>query len=510
MTRMFRDFALEGQYEYALSGLVESFEGLGYDRAVSILKGTHRLNGASPRYVNDVLTENTIGIEEDHEAETAEYLEELQRRFDGCVRNGLSWYEPYAWIDGYGIEDMPKGVKSVAGPDLATARARHYMDDAVKDKTLYVTRDRVDNAYSAGVVAVLYRVRSAPPAWLTVDAPRVTAFGLGAPLFDGPLPPLERRGWSAWYGRQQKIVKLPSGVLSRWSDSRGAKPDPALAAQQEAQNAAEEREDRSAYFAEQDAREEARAAAWEAKDLDYHNRIREQAAEPMGGGFFTLRVERAAEDARPTSYSIPRLPFYCNSQRMNIRLMESVLADKATARLPKWPNVCPPSYKLTMDDQNHSDWMTGATPRIRWDDWYGTRKDEPLHEAVYRAFGEINGDAPGAPLRLSGRGVGCGMAFQPGADPDKVPSHVLEAVLASSFVLVTPTADPKYTSLATHKNCVGIITEVGGSLCHFAVIGREFGLRVLRVENACLRYPSGYDLSVDCDNATVNIIQEKP
>jgi hypothetical protein len=62
---------------------------------------------------------------------------------------------------------------------------------------------------------------------------------------------------------------------------------------------------------------------------------------------------------------------------------------------------------------------------------------------------------------------------------------------------VIPNASIQYDLAA--RNADVIITEVGGSLAHLAIVSREKGKILLRVDNAVERFPYWTKLRVDLD-----------
>jgi phosphohistidine swiveling domain-containing protein len=68
-------------------------------------------------------------------------------------------------------------------------------------------------------------------------------------------------------------------------------------------------------------------------------------------------------------------------------------------------------------------------------------------------------------------------------------------------ILILPHAGPEYQDMAMKAGLV--ICEVGGKLAHLAIVGREFGLPLIQVENAYNLFKEGAKLTIDFENATI-------
>jgi phosphohistidine swiveling domain-containing protein len=76
--------------------------------------------------------------------------------------------------------------------------------------------------------------------------------------------------------------------------------------------------------------------------------------------------------------------------------------------------------------------------------------------------------------------------------------------LKQGEVLVTHHADPGWTSLFTIAS--GLIVEVGGVVCHAAMVARELGLPAVSVTGATTLIPDGALIELDADEGRVAII----
>jgi phosphoenolpyruvate synthase/pyruvate phosphate dikinase len=77
-------------------------------------------------------------------------------------------------------------------------------------------------------------------------------------------------------------------------------------------------------------------------------------------------------------------------------------------------------------------------------------------------------------------------------------------------VIVISEANPDYEMVA-HKaaknNCI-LITEIGGKLCHLAVVGREFKLVLIQFEDARSKLPEGYNCKVNLLEGKIEVLNE--
>jgi pyruvate,water dikinase len=71
-------------------------------------------------------------------------------------------------------------------------------------------------------------------------------------------------------------------------------------------------------------------------------------------------------------------------------------------------------------------------------------------------------------------------------------------------VLVTHHADPGWTPLFTIAS--GLVVEVGGVICHAAMVARELGLPALSVTGATTLIPDGALIELDADEGRVAIV----
>jgi pyruvate,water dikinase len=73
--------------------------------------------------------------------------------------------------------------------------------------------------------------------------------------------------------------------------------------------------------------------------------------------------------------------------------------------------------------------------------------------------------------------------------------------LRQGEILVTHHADPGWTPLFTIAS--GLIIEVGGVICHAAMVARELGMPALSVTGATSLIKNGSDVELDADEGRV-------
>lgn len=78
--------------------------------------------------------------------------------------------------------------------------------------------------------------------------------------------------------------------------------------------------------------------------------------------------------------------------------------------------------------------------------------------------------------------------------------------LKNDDILVTHHTDPGWTPLFTM--CSGIVIEVGGLICHAAMVARELGVPAVVIRGATSLIRDGATIELDADNGTVKVVEE--
>lgn len=78
--------------------------------------------------------------------------------------------------------------------------------------------------------------------------------------------------------------------------------------------------------------------------------------------------------------------------------------------------------------------------------------------------------------------------------------------LKEGEILVTHHTDPGWTPLFTIAS--GVVIEVGGIICHAAMVARELGVPAVVIRNATVLIPDGSLVELDADTGKVRIISK--
>src|SRR5262249_8202139 len=91
--------------------------------------------------------------------------------------------------------------------------------------------------------------------------------------------------------------------------------------------------------------------------------------------------------------------------------------------------------------------------------------------------------------------------------PARVITDPSRDVLRAGEILVAPFTDPGWTPLFVHA--AGVVTEVGGTMTHGAVVAREYGIpAVVSVVSAVERIKTGRRIRVEGTRGFVQVLEE--
>ena len=369
------------------------------------------------------------------------FEKKVDRLYAGRMRIGVLWFRPVAWIDGYGPEDM----RNAHGRPVYR-RHRGY-------------ENRGWHYAGHNEVVLLAKPPKKAP-WRKEYIENYEDDYIFEPCGERPhwMTPcrdatqalkewyeagrgLDHRGWIPWYAEQHEGASEAPRNMFLMADKKD-------------KQAVEDAEDAEYELARQ------------AQYNGYQDRILEQAGDDVFTFSFNDKTLR-----------IPRAPF-----------LHWVLDRAGAGHLaPPWTPVSPSGLKIMLDDPNHNDWVIGAGLPLNYD-------DRPLHDALFshamdmaRTYTRSEcGIIAGGPHAL-------GPAYHP----------AVNEIAPTGSIVILPNLQPKW--LPSVQGAAAIVTEQGGPMAHLAQIALERRLPIVRIKDACTRYPAGTVLSVDCDTLEVRI-----
>jgi len=492
VTERVREWMLEGRTLRALRFLQESF-GMGYEEAVSILRGTHYLTGSSR-------TAGYVNLEPvpEGDADGAAYLQNLRKMFAGTWKRQGKFYRPYAVVKNVSRSACEWAWRAT-GPLSYVSVPEHHRQQA-----MYYSRDRDRDLAECLRVGeddrffyVLFEKVEEPPFFLdTFERPQAALDDFlkcgGLRAYGGEDARSGERAQAALAvdgnsaedgGRDQPdfylIVKrdgvayfegtdVPVWVLLQMTAS--FTDDEGILEEYPALTSAHIQEGRHYIglnkYEVADARDTHYDNEWSKGQERRTEKVRAQAE--SFGGYLTLTVERPEGDDRPAEYQIPQNAFYGWAlDRTALRPLK-----------PAWDPVSASGLRLESDCAYHSDWMLGTQPQEKvsqvFEDW-SHHKDKPFEEAASSLRYAIQRQVGGFEVPVfGGQGMVRGKPYLPEVD-EEVPQGT---------ILIVPDLSPDYYIPAASAGSRGaVIAHAGGEMSHLATVAREEGLRIILVED---------------------------
>lgn len=188
--------------------------------------------------------------------------------------------------------------------------------------------------------------------------------------------------------------------------------------------------------------------------------------------------------------------------RLPGRALACYALSSARARhlMPEYTPFSPMGLKQQMDNPFHTDVVLGAGFMVTGDDAYKpySPADKALNTAMYELQRKLLGFEFGVLARGDRKkGYLYGVAWDPGEERPKLNRRDKEVA-----VFIVPSAEPMYEVQARKAGCV--ITEVGGRLCHLAVVARESGVPLLMVPGAVNKFRHGARLFIHLNDGTLS------
>ena len=179
-------------------------------------------------------------------------------------------------------------------------------------------------------------------------------------------------------------------------------------------------------------------------------------------------------------WKVPALPFRAWARKLPLwPEVRCMVID------PEWAAISPPCYRMQGDVPEHTDWLIAADLLDVWGRPSSDPERNVLHGLAYGLAGDIqhNGKV-GVPSKEAFTvlcpGQVRGLAYAPSEPSDAI---------SVGTVLVLPNLSADwYPHMVAAR---AVICEVGGKLAHLAVVGREQGVPIIRIDGACEKFRTG-------------------
>lgn len=434
-TDLARSMVLDGDWRDGLTFLTESFEGLNYDIAFMLLKGTHTLVGVN----NDISM-----IEEVN----AEYQEEVREMYchDKFYEMG-ELYSFVSFIDHTVIDqDITRRGLTYAIP-ASDEYVRKYL--MPKDENVEVFEATPFGKHYRGLFAKKLD-RNTLPLWMTKDDFCTSAKSYADKFH--PAPVVKRLEPSQVVVKEPQVTPEPAADSIDWHD-----------------------------------RWKAAMAVNTAKEygfdnvVDFSNHVRADVLKAVKERGCTWKTTTLREDGETHTISFP----------YELALAYSLAGTGLRHLAPEWATVSPGCLKMENDSRLHTDFWLSLGFNLDGREYKHSTLEHRLFAAVVRAMqrelfpmGEFD--------TLNSAGI------------DKFSGSVVTPKSQDVFshnILVIPHAGPEYDVIARKAGLV--ICAVGSRMAHLAVVGREFGLPLIRVDGACEKFKEGITLNIDFTTNTI-------
>lgn len=158
---------------------------------------------------------------------------------------------------------------------------------------------------------------------------------------------------------------------------------------------------------------------------------------------------------------------------------------------PKWQAVSEPGLKLGNDSRLHTDlWLALGNDLDGSEYSYDEDHVSIFHKLMIKLQEKSFPAGEFYTLNSSGLKKFKGQVV-----------NIQSEQITKNDILVIPHAGPEFQEKAMKAGLV--ICEVGGKLAHLAIVGREFGLPIIQMENACEIFKEQTTLIIDFETATI-------
>lgn len=452
LTRFVRDLMLDQRPAHAWRCLTDGIDGMSEKQVRSILSGTHRFESV----------ERGMFLVADSSEAAVEYVKSLRYIYAGRVRLHGRWWRPRAKVTSFGPEDVRAPKQGRVHRNLDMRRVEHYAGpdelafNIVTDLAMASNRcsyEKCGMCDGYGEESFIFEPCGEPPHWWeenkSVDEALKDCLASGRKL--------DETGWMQTYADTYKSKLQGLDIKCKPVDPEWAKK-----AQREAEALIER--DRIA-------REK---AEFDTVVVNLRRQIREQA----GDDLVDLGYDVFGDEVRA-----PRAAL------VNWALRGTALSHLA----PPWKPCASAGLKMGQDDPFHTDWWVGAG--FEPEDAY-----PPFGDKEQRDWDERFGRAISAAWREKFRIQKELGNFSAGVVVDAGPVEGR----AGDEILVLPNLHPDYLERALKAKA--IITEAGGALAHLAVVAMERNITIMRVENACTKFPEGSKLRLEPATGKISFV----
>lgn len=434
-TDLARSMVLDGDWRDGLNFLTESFEGLNYDIAFMLLKGTHTLVGIN----NDISM-----IEEVN----AEYQEEVREMYchDKFYEMG-ELYSFVSFIDHTVIDqDITRRGLTYAIP-ASDEYVRKYL--MPKDENVEVFEATPFGKHYRGLFAKRLD-RNTLPLWMTKDD-FCTSAKAYADKFH-PAPVVKRIEPTQVIIKEPQVEPEPAADSMDWHDRWKAAMAVSTAKEYGFDNV-----------------------------VDFSNHVRADVLKAVKDRGCTWKTTTLRDDGETHTISFP----------YELALAYSLAGTGLRHLAPEWSTVSPGCLKMENDSRLHTDLWLSLGFNLDGREYKHSTLEHRLFAAVVRAMqrelfpmGEFD--------TLNSAGL------------DKFSGSVVTPKSKDIFshnILVIPHAGPEYDVIARKAGLV--ICAAGSRMAHLAVVGREFGLPLIRIDGACEKFKEGITLNIDFTTNTL-------
>jgi len=158
---------------------------------------------------------------------------------------------------------------------------------------------------------------------------------------------------------------------------------------------------------------------------------------------------------------------------------------------PAWEPVSPHDLKMSGDNRRHTDLWLALGFNLDGREYNYSTREHTLFSAVVSAMQrEVFPMGEFDTLNSAGLDSFTGSVVTPTSE-----------LIGSHDVLIIPNAGPEYDVLARKAGLV--ICETGSRMAHLAVVGREFGLPLIRIADAGKKFKEGITLNIDFKTNTI-------